>query len=587
MEKQENFLASGCESKQAQWGMEGAEMSGESPEKDLNSSGRVPLGDFVFSVESGELLDGSGHPVHLRHQSSEVLAYLVDRMGETISKDDLIESVWAKTAVTDDSLSQCISDIRRTLNDADHTIVQTLPKKGYRLVPTSHSSVEVQPKARSRKVARIGRMRLAVFSLIAFVVLALGAIWWLGREQQASSEELPLPSKPSIAVLAFEDLSVGSDANYLSDAIAEGIIVDLSRYSELFVIARNSSFSFRGSPTEVSKISRALGVRYLLEGTQQKSGDRLRVTVQLIDAIEGRSLWSHVYNSDLGDVFAMQDEIVQRTVATVAQKVMNFEGQKAIKSDEAKLTALLLNWKARQHLFSFTPEGNEKARLANLAAIEADPTQPYGYVGLTFVHINRYRWGWTDEDPIVELDAARAYARKAVQVAPGYYDAHTAMAYMHIQEGELEKSVARFRKALELNPNDTSAMAALAEALTYGGRAEEAEELMLRVVRLDPLHQDWIKWNLAWVQWHTRHCDDALETMNGMSKIPPMAYRVLAIIQMCRGDREEARKAVEQLMNFDPEYSLQDVLHNYEGKYVIEADLERVLNDLREAGLPE
>lgn len=363
--------------------------------------------------------------------------------------------------------------------------------------------------------------------------------------------------------------------------------MDLSRYSELFVIARNSSFSFRDSTTDVNQISRALGVRYLLEGSQQKSDDQLRVTVQLIDAVEGRSLWSNVYNSDLGDVFAMQDEIVQRTVATVAQRVINFEGQKAIKSDEAKLTALLLNWKARQHLFSFTPEGNEKARLANLAAVEADPTQPYGYVGLTFVHINRYRWGWTDGDPIVELDAARRYARKAVQVAPEYYDAHTAMAYMHIQEGALDKSVARFRKALELNPNDTSAMAALAEALTYGGRAEEAEELMLRVVRLDPLHEDWIKWNLAWVQWHTRNCDDALETMNGMSEIPPMAYRVLAIIQMCRGDRDEARKAVEQLINFDPEYSLRDVLHNYEGKYVIASDLERVLNDLREAGLPD
>lgn len=562
-------------------------MSGERPEKNLNSSGNVSLGVFVYSIETGELLDGSGKPAHLRRQSSEVLAYLVERMCKTVSKDDLIANVWAKAAVTDDSLSQCIADIRRTLNDAEHRIIQTLPKKGYRLVPTSGSSAEGQPKAASAMVARVGWLKLAVLGVIAVAVSTLGAFWGSGWDKNALSDELRLPSKPSIAVLAFEDLSVGSDANYLSDAIAEGIIVDLSRYSELFVIARNSSFSFRDSPTEVSKISRALGVRYLLEGTQQKSGDRLRVNVQLIDAIEGRSLWSQVYNSDLGDVFAMQDEIVQRTVATVAQKVINTEGQKAIKSDEAKLTALLLNWKARQHLFSFTPEGNEKARLANLAAVEADPTQPYGYVGLTFVHINRYRWGWTDEDPIVELEAARAYARKAVQVAPEYYDAHTAMAYMHIQEGELEKSVARFRMALELNPNDTSAMAALAEALTYGGRAEEAEELMLRVVRLDPLHQDWIKWNLAWVQWHTRNCDAALETMNGMSEIPPMAYRVLAIIQMCRGDRDEARKAVEQLIDFDPEYSLQDVLHNYEGKYVVDSDLERVLNDLREAGLPE
>ena len=135
MKKQENSLASRCKSSQAQWGMEAAEMSGENPEKDLNSAGAVPLGDFVFSRDTGELLDGSGHLVHLRRQSSEVLAYLVDRVGETVSKDELFESVWAKVVVTDDSLSQCIADIRKTLNDADHKIVQTLPKKGYRLVP--------------------------------------------------------------------------------------------------------------------------------------------------------------------------------------------------------------------------------------------------------------------------------------------------------------------------------------------------------------------------------------------------------------------------------------------------------------------
>ena len=558
-------------------------MSGERPEKDLKSLGRVWLGDYEFSPNTGELIDPSGRRVHLRRQSSDVLAYLVDRKGETVSKDELFNGVWAKAAVTDDSLSQCIADIRKAIIDTDHTIIQTVPKTGYRLVPTTAPQAPAPPPDgnRMRNRNRVAAGLLAVFA-VAFVV-----VWGFGPKLFPSSSSLPLPNKPSIAVLAFEDLSVGADADYLSDAIAEGIIVDLSRYSELFVIARNSSFSFKESAAGVSEISQALGVRYLLEGSQQKSGDRLRVTVQLIDAVEGQSLWSNVYNSNLGDVFAMQDEIVQRTVATVAQRVINLEGQKAVESDEAKLTALLLNWKARQHLFSFTPEGNEQARLANLAAVEADPTQPYGYVGLTFVHINRYRWGWTDEEPIVELEAARNYARKAVQVGPEYYDAHTAMAYMHIQEGELEKSVARFRQALDLNPNDTSAMAALAEALTYGGQAEEAEELMLRVVRLDPLHQDWIKWNLAWVQWHTRNCDDALETMNAMSEVPPMAYRVLAIIQMCRGDKKEASKAVAELIDFDPDYSLRDVLHNYEGKYVVEADLQRVLSDLREAGLPE
>ncbi len=561
-------------------------MSGSKPEKDMKSAGDVTLGEFRFLPQTKELLDRAGNVIHLRSQSAEVLAYLVLHSGETVSKAELFEKIWDKKFVTDDSLTQCIADIRRALNDADHSIVQTRPKKGYRLNATTRGQApEPQPETRGARKGRL--LGMGVVGLI--LALAIGVFWVMPDDDDADpvSAALPLPAKPSIAVLAFEDNSVGDDANYLSDAIAEGVIADLSRFPELFVIARNSSFSFRDTPTKVADISKTLGVRYLLEGSQQKSGDRLRVTIQLVDAVEGHQFWSQVYNSDLSDVFAVQDEIVRRVVATVAQKVINFEGQKAVASDEAKLTALLLNLKARQHLFDFTPEGNEKARLANLAAIKADPTQPYGYVGLTFVHINKYRWGWTDQDPIVELNAARNYARKAVEIAPDYYDSHSAMAYMHIQEGRLDKAIARFQQALELNPNDTNAMANLAEALTYGGQAEEAEELMLKVTRLDPLHEDWIKWNQAWVQWHTRNCSDALETMNAMSEIPPMAYRVLAIIQVCLGNTDEANDAVRHLIEFDPEYSLVEVRHNYDGKYTNAADLERVLDNLREAGLPD
>ena len=564
-------------------------MSGENPEKDLKSPKTVALGDFSFSVQTKELFSASGNVVHLRSQSAEVLAYLVERRGETVSKTEFFNNVWDKAFVTDDSLTQCIADIRRALNDTDHSIVQTRPKKGYRLNASTYPG-KAETRSRASGIPRFAASRVVLVGFLLAVALAVGIYWVTAHDADPASPaaaELPLPSKPSIAVLAFEDHSVGDDANYLSDAIAEGIIADLSRFPELFVIARNSSFSFRDTATEVSKISKALGVRYLLEGSQQKSGDQLRVTIQLIDAVEGRSLWSEIHNSNLSDVFAVQDEIVRKTVATVAQKVMNFEGQKAIRSDEAKLTALLLNLKARQHLFDFTPEGNEKARQANLAAISADPTQPYGYVGLTFVHINKYRWGWTEHDPIVELNTAREYARKGVEVAPDYYDAHSAMAYMHIQEGRLDKSIARFQQALDLNPNDTNAMANLAEALTYNGQAEEAEELMLKVIRLDPLHEDWVKWNLAWVQWHTRNCDAGVRTMNAMSEIPPMAYRVLAMLQVCLGNTDEANKAVRHLREFDPDYSITDVRHNYEGKYTNPADFERVLDNLIEAGLSE
>lgn len=502
------------------------------------------LGEFTVSLKSKELLDASDNIVHLRSQSAEVLSHLVRRRGVTVSKSELIETVWAGKWVTDDSLVQCVSDIRRALNDRDHKIIQTLPKKGYK--------VDAVP-------APFERM----------------------------SVKLPLPPQPSIAVLAFEDFSAGDDRNYLSDAIAEGVIAELSRFPELFVIARNSSFSFREIPTHVKEISQTLGVRYLLEGSQQKDGTRLRVTVQLINAVEGNHLWSEVYERDLSDLFEVQDDIVRRVVATVAQKVIGFEGKKAARSESSKLTALLSHLKARLHLVKFTPEENERAREANLEAIKADPAQPFGYVGLAFAYINGYRWGWTDLSRPEALSEARKAAQKAVELAPDYYDSHAAMAYVYLQENDLDRAIARAERVLELNPNDTNGMCDLAEFLGYAGRFDEAEKLLQQAMRLDPLYPDWIRWNMAWVQWLKRDCDSALQSMMAISKMPPMANRVLATIFMCLGRRNEAREAVRQLLEFDPGYSIADVRRNYCGKFRNDTDFQRVIRNLRDAGLPE
>jgi len=519
-------------------------MSRNNSEETPNFSEAYKLGEFSFSMKTEELLDATGNAVQLRGQTAEVLAYLLRRRGEVVSKAALFETVWAGTSVTDDSLVQCISEIRRALKDRDHAIIQTSFKKGYKVTAVPIPSD--QPSAKPE-----------------------------------------LSAEPSIAVLAFEDFSAGDDSNYLSDSIAEGIIAELSRFSELAVIARNSSFSFRGSATPVNEISQKLGVRYLLEGSQQKRGSRMRVTVQLIDALSGHHLWSEVYERDLDDMFVVQDDIVRRVVATVAQKVMKFEGRQAVGSENSRRTALLHHLEARQYFFKFTPQANEKARQANLAAIKADPTQPYGYAGLVFVHINGHRWGWTDLSPAEALTEAREAAQKAVELGPDYYDSHAAMAYVHLQDNDLDRAIARARRALELNPNDTNVMCDLAEFLGYAGRGVEAEALLRKAMRLDPLHPDWIRWNMAWVQWLNGNCEGALQTMNAMTEIPPMANRVLAVIHVCLGRQKEAREAVKRLVEFDPGYSLKDVRRNYRGKFRNDTDFERMVKNLHDAGLRE
>ena len=518
-------------------------MSRNSAEDIPNFSERFLLETYSFSLTSGELRDELGNVRRLRSQSADVLAYLLRHNGQIVSKAALFDAVWAGATVTDDSLVQCISEIRRCLDDRKHMIVKTVSKKGY--------MVQAKP-------------------CLADPVAGVP----------------PRDDRPSIAVLAFDDYSAGEDRKFLSDAIAEGVIAELARFSELSIVARNSGFVFRDTPTPVGEIGRRLGAQYIIEGSQQKAGNRLRVTAQLIDAQDERHVWSDAYEQPLDDLFRAQDDIIRRIVSTVAQKIVKHQAHGANGPTQSHRTALMHHLDGRQHLFRFTPEANEQARLANLAAIEADPIQPYGYVGLAFVYINGHRWGWTSLGRDDALAEARKAARKALELAPDYYDSYAAMAYVHLEENDLERAIASSERALRLNPNDTNAMCDLADFLGYAGRSDEAETLLRKAMRLDPLHADWVRWNMAWIQWLGGKYDQALQTMNAMFETPPMANRVLAIIYVSLGRQEEGRAAVRRLIDFDPDYSISDVRRNYAGKFKNCSELDRIVTCLREAGLP-
>ena len=518
-------------------------MSRNSAEETTKFPERFRLGSCVFDLRTKELQGNDGTAVRLRGQSADVLAHLLHHNGQTVSKAALFDAVWGEASVTDDSLVQCISEIRRCLGDCEHTIVRTLSKKGYAI----HAKpVSIEPV----------------------------------------SKDLLQHDRPSIAVLAFEDFSAGADKGYLSDAIAEGVIAELSRFTELSLTARNSGFSFRDTPTPITAIAHELGVRYLIEGSQQKAGNRIRVTSQLIDALDGRHIWSETYEQSLDDLFSAQDEIVRRIVATVAQKIIKHEVVTSQKQAQSQRTALLYHLEGRQHLARFTPEANERARQANLAAIQSDPSQPYGYVGLAFVYINGHRWGWSPLGTDEALHEARIAAQKALEIAPDYYDGYAAMAYVHLEENDIDRAIAFSERALKLNPNDTIAMCDLADFLGYAGRADEAEVLLDRAMRLDPLHPDYVRWNMAWIQWLGGKFEQALQTMNAMSETPPMANRVLAIIYASLGQHDEGRAAVQKLVDFDPGYSIVDVERNYAGKFKDDCVLKRLLSLLRRVGLP-
>ncbi len=467
------------------------------------------------------------------------------------------------------------------------------PLRAFRVVLNEKAAaIAARPIERTLKPKRPARLWQAAVGISLALVLVAGVVWWQSRAPEfepvvPETMAQPLPAKPSIAVLALDDLSAGADADYLSDAISEGIITDLSRFSDLFVIARNSSFKYREKAGDVREIARELGVRYILEGSQQKSGDKLRVTVQLIDAVAGNHVWAETYDRDLVDIFVLQDQISSTVAATLGEKLVKIAGEEAKRADPERLRAFEYVLEGIRYLRKFTKEGSEQARLSFLKAIEADPGLAAGHIALARVYINGYRWGWTDLDRGEALARARKEVQIALELAPDDYHSHAVMASVHMQTGESEQALAGFEKALELNPNAANIMASLAEALLYTGRLPEAITLLQKSMRLDPHHPAWFYWNLGWAQYAAGECDEALVTMRKMSRMPPLANRTLAAIYICLGDPEKARAAIAALLDKDSEYSVAKFRLNFQDKFKDPADLERWIDDLRKAGMPE
>ena len=476
-----------------------------------------------------------------------------------------------------------------TLEDLGEIEVKNIerPVRAFRVVQDDKAAVILSASPAGRKTQRSSRWGIAAAAAVVAVLAGAAGWWQMSRPdfEPVDPAEMAqtLPDKPSMAVLALDDLSSGDDKGYLSDAIAEGVITELSRFSEFLVIARNSSFRYRDTATDVRTIAKELGVHYIVEGSQRKSGDKLRVTIQLIDALAGNHIWAETYDRDLADLFTVQDEIVREIAAAIGAKVA-FRPPPS--GGVAAVSALHLNLKGRPFVREWSREGTLKALELNLKAVEADPNAPYGYIGLAFLY-PRAEYGWLDVDGPTGLAMAEEAAEKALALDPDNYDAHYARGFIHERRGEQDQAIDRYRRALELNPNAANVMAALSSPMLYSGRTEEALELMQMAVRLDPHHPDWFKWNLAWAQWAKGDCESALASLQAMNKMPNRARRTLAATQICLGKQAEAEATIAQFLENEPGYSITALREESEKRYKDRSLLDQFIDDLRQAGLPE
>ena len=405
---------------------------------------------------------------------------------------------------------------------------------------------------------------------------------------------LELSDKPSIAVVPFTNMSGDPEQEYFADGIAEDIITALSRFHDLLVIARNSSFTYRGTSVDVRQVGRELDVLYVLEGSVRIAGNRVRITAQLVETLTANHIWAERFDRSLEDVFDVQDEITTLVASTVGQQVRVAESRSALLRNKQDLRIRDLVARAQWHTDRMTEEGFAKGRELCEGAIERNPRYVGAHSLLAYINIMELIYGWGHRPPRdLATDAAEA-ARTGIRIDPDDEAARTFLAAVHWMSGRHDAAIDECETVLSLNPNYASAVGVLGLVHAFSGANayERAVECLDRAIRLSP--------NDPWLQFYFAHRGTA-EFLMGRNETAiewfqksiqrnpdlPTAHRLLASAWALRGDLDMARRALDEVKRLEPGFSIAGYTQRIKHLFKHEEDFERLIEGLRLAGTPE
>lgn len=514
---------------------------------DIQSSSSSPLEiDYPSAC-----LRRAGLPLQLRPKSFDVLAYLSRHRGRLVSKSELIDHVWGHVAITENSLVQCIKDIRHVLNGNSQFEIKTVPKRGYVFEGVLAEAPHDAPPANTGQFPA-------------------------------------LPDRPSIAVLPFENLSDEPDQEHFADGVTEDLITGLSRIKWLFVIARNSAFIYKDRPADVSAIGRELGVRYLLRGSIRRAARRLRVSAQLIEAQNGLHHWAEQYDRELGDIFTVQDEIARNVVGAIEPFVLAAESIRALSSSAQDLGAWELVARARTHVWRLNSDDNRAAIEALQRTVDSYPDYEPARSLLGFCLVFAAHNGWID--PAEGLKRGREHTLRAIEL-----DNHTtwgqiALGYLRMMEKRTTEAIAAFETAVRLNPSSAAAHCYLSRGLAFSGRDREAIEHAETAIRLSPMDPEMalVFGCMAVAHYTAGRYDRALHYTGEVLRLRPgfqgaQRLRCAALAQLGRID--EARQYLEHVRIGQPQLTLQWIKEGV--PYQTAETMERFIEGMRKAGVPE
>jgi adenylate cyclase len=403
---------------------------------------------------------------------------------------------------------------------------------------------------------------------------------------------LNLPDKPSIAVLPFENMSGDPTQDYVGDGIAENIITGLSRFRDLFVIARHSSFAYKGKVAKIPDVCRELGVRYVLEGSVQMSSGRVRVTVQFIDGTTNRHLWAERYDRTVEDIFAVQDEVTETIVGTLATsyggRLRKAWSARADGSGQRNLRAIDYFQLGQDFLNRYTREDNLRARELFQKAADLDPGYAKPWAKMAFSHLYDRLFGWS-EDAAASSASALKSATEAIRRDDDDAWGHWALGAYYLEcLRQHDRALAELLRAVEMNPNDADVITDYGYFLSYAGRSHEGLEWALKGMRLNPHHPEWYVMQLGQIYYDARRYDEAIASFHSLSATDTVSIELyLAASYAALGHMGDSRKAIARALELDPEATIAKWTSPDSAPYSDPKDLEHFAGGLRMAGLPE
>jgi TolB-like protein/Tfp pilus assembly protein PilF len=507
--------------------------------------------DFTLDVGRRELRRGAAQ-VALEPQVFDLLVYLIENRDRVVSRDDLIASVWGGRVVSESTLASRINATRQALGDSGETqrLIKTVQRKGVRFVGEAQQ-IEDAPRA-------------------------------------AAAAPLTVPNRPSIAVLPFTNLSGDAEQDYFADGVTEEIIIALSRVRWLFVIARHSSFAYKGRTVDAKDVARELGVRYVLSGSVRRGGDSVRVSVQLIEGATGNNVWARSYDRALADIFAVQDDITHMIVGAIEPELSRIERDRATVRTR-DLDAWSIYQRGMSRLYRYTREDLAEARNLFRQAIAADPNLGPAHSGIAEAYLYEAVYGYADSIA-VNREKALTPAMRAVELDREDAGARCTLGRIRYLRREYEAALSELRTALDINPSLALAHYGVGAAYVFSGRAAEAFDHLNAAIRFSPYDPNMGSFLVRIAEAKYLTGDDegavsfALRAIN-QPHFQWSRYSILIAALGQLGRADEAQRYLQEITRMRPDFSIEFVqtMHPFSA----DMGIDRYFEGLRKAGVPQ